>query len=364
MLKCITKILSSRLQSKILQLVHTNQYGFIKGRTIHDCLAWSFQFLHLCHHSKKKIIILKLDFEKAFDRVEHQAILEILKHKGFSEKWVSWVQNLLSTTSSAVLLNGIPGKNFKCKRGVRQGDPLSPLLFVLAADLLQSIINKAWQAGTLKHPLSDDFQDDYPIVQYADDTLLVLPGDTRSLFCLKGLLKSFADSTGLHVNFDKSFMVPINMSVERVTHLANTFSCQVGEMPFTYLGLPLGTTKPSITEFAPLITKMERRLTGISKFLSYNGRLILVNSVFSALPTFYMCTIKLPPAVIKQIDIYRKHCLWDKGDINRKGKCLVAWETACRPKDEGGLGIIDIQKQNEALLLKFLDKFYNRADLP
>jgi hypothetical protein len=68
-----------------------------------------------------------------------------------------------------VLLNGIPRKSFKCKRGVRQGDPLSPILFVLAADLLQTIVNKAWHAGVLKHPLSDNFEDDYPIVQYADE---------------------------------------------------------------------------------------------------------------------------------------------------------------------------------------------------
>jgi hypothetical protein len=67
-------------------------------------------------------------------------------------------------------------------------------------------------------------------------------------------------------------------------------------MPFTYLGLPLGTTKPNITEFAPLTTKIERRLAGVSKFLSYNGRLILVNSIFSALPTFYMCSLKIPPS--------------------------------------------------------------------
>ena len=99
---------------------------------------------------------------------------------------------LLGSGSSCVLLNGVPGKSFKCKRGVRQGDPLSPL-FALGADLLQSIINKAWQLGVLGG--------DYPIIQYADDALLIVPVDARILFNLKGLLRSFSDSIGLHVNF-------------------------------------------------------------------------------------------------------------------------------------------------------------------
>ena len=93
--------------------------------------------------------------------------------------------------------------NLLTAKGVRQGDPLSPLLFVLAADLLQSIINRAWQNGVLKHPLSDDFGGDSPILQYANDTLLILPGDARVLFYLKGILRSFFDSTGLHINFEK-----------------------------------------------------------------------------------------------------------------------------------------------------------------
>jgi len=154
------------------------------------------------------------------------------------------------------------------------------------------------------------------------------------------------------------------MGSERAFHLANTFGCQVGDMPFTYLGLPLGTRKPTVTEFMPLMARIERRISVISKFLSYNRGHILVNSVLSALPTFYMCSLKLPPQIIKQIDFYGKHCLWDKGDINRKGKCMVAWETSCRPKDQGGLGIIDTKSQNEALLMNFLDKFYNHADIP
>jgi len=253
-----------------------------------------------------------------------------------------------------VLLNGI----------LVDQQPLSPLLFILVADLLQTVVNKAWHSGVLKHPISDSFQDDFPIVQYADDTLLILLGDARILFNLKGLLRSFSDSTGLHVSLAKSFLVPINMSNDRATHLANTFGCQVGSMPFTYLGFPLGTTKPTLIEFTPLLTRIERRLSGISKHLPYNGRLIMVNFVLSALPTFYMCSLKIPPQVIKQIDIFRKHCLWSKGDINRKGKCLAAWEVACKPKDQGGLDIIDIQSQNDALLVKYLDKFFNKADIP
>ena len=156
--------------------------------------------------------------------------MQILKYKGFSSRWISWIQNILGSGTSSVLLNGIPGKGFECKRGVRQGDPLSPLLFVLAADLLQSVVNKAWQMGILKHPLSDTFGGDFPIVQYADDTLLILPGDARTLFNLKCLLRSFSDSSGLHVNFGKSFLVPINLTDEKAIHLARTFGYSIGTM--------------------------------------------------------------------------------------------------------------------------------------
>jgi hypothetical protein len=91
------------------------------------------------------------------------------------------------------------------------GDPLSHLLFVLVADLLQSIINNANSMNLLKHALNQDFGQDYPIVQYADDNLIILPTDAIQLFTLKGLLRSFADSTGLRVNYTKSFLVPINV---------------------------------------------------------------------------------------------------------------------------------------------------------
>jgi hypothetical protein len=125
----------------------------------------------------------KLDFEKAFD-TEHQTILAMMTHLGFPKRWIVWVTNILNSGSSAILLNGVPRKFFKCKRGVRQGDPLSPLLFVLAAELLQVLINQAASLNMMKAPMPQPYED-YPIIQYADDTLLIMQADARQLFFLK-----------------------------------------------------------------------------------------------------------------------------------------------------------------------------------
>lgn len=142
-IKIITKILANRLQTLMPKMIRKNQYGFIKARPIQDCLAWSLEYLHLCHKSRREIVILKLDFEKAFDKVEHELMIQNMQAKGFPERWIMWMKMIFNSGTSAALLNGIPRKVFQCRRGVRKGDPLSPLLFVLAADFLQTILNTA-----------------------------------------------------------------------------------------------------------------------------------------------------------------------------------------------------------------------------
>jgi hypothetical protein len=226
---------------------------------------------------------------------------------------------------------------------VRQGDPLSPLLFVLAADLLQSIINKARMRNLLKLPLPDIGEQDFPIIQYADDTLLILEACPKQLFSLKAILNSFASSTGLKVNYNKSNMFPINVSLDKMVILSRTFNCQIGEMPFTYLGLPLGLARPRKEHYLPLIQRIQRRLSCSSNFLSQAGRLELVNSVFSALPMFFMCTLKIPKTIIKEIDIFRKHCLWRGNDINSKKPPLIAWNSVTQRKVNGGLGVLRLE---------------------
>ncbi len=363
-LKFISKIMANRLQPRILELVHKNQYGFIKSRTIQDCLAWAFEFIHQCQQSRRPIVIIKIDFEKAFDSVEHNAILAMLKAKGFDDTWIHCTKEILSTSSSSVLLNGVPGKFFDCKRGVKQGDPISPLLFVLAADLLQSMTNRALSNGILSLPIpTHDLK--FPIIQYADDTLIIMKACQKEIFNLKGILQSYSESTGLKINYQKSCMIHINVPEEDKDILSKTFGCQSGNLPFTYLGLPVGTTKPKIIDFAPLIDRVERRLPAVTMFLNHGQRLTLVNFVLSSLPTYYMCSLKIPKKVIDHIDRARRHCLWRKSsNLSANSHSLAAWDLVCRPKSKGGLGIINLELQNIALLMKHLDKFYNRKDVP
>jgi hypothetical protein len=191
----------------------------------------------------------------------------------------------------------------------------------------------------------------FPIVQYANDE--------AQLLHLKKILQKITLSSGMKMNYHKSCLVPINMDVSKATSLAEALWCVVGSFPFTYLGLPLGLTNPQVKHYAPLICWIERRLSASSKFLSYAGRLQLINSMLSSLPTYYMCSLKLLSTVTEEIDKYRKNCLCRSKYFNQKKYNLADSDLVNRPKDRGGLGVINLNIHNTALLLK-LDKFYRK----
>jgi hypothetical protein len=207
---------------------------------------------------------------------------------------------------------------------------------VLAPDLLQCIINKAWQQGLLHLPIPSRDESGFPIIQYADDTILVMQASKKELLCLKSLLETFGISAGLRVNYAKSALVPLNMSHQHATYMAGVFGCKIQGMPFPYLGLPMGSTKTRVEHFAPLMDRVGRRLTGISSMLTHARKLQLVNSVLSSLPTYFMCSVQVLVEVLEYINKARRNCLWRKSESSGRCQALVAWRKCTRPKKKGG----------------------------
>jgi hypothetical protein len=159
-------------------------------------------------------------------------------------------------------------------------------------------------------------------------------------------------------------LLPINISDEKAIQMAGGFGYQVGTYPFTYLGLPMGTTKPKVEDFSPLVNKVERRISATVSWLSMAGRATMADPAVSSIPIYAMCSVRMHVTNINSINRARKHGLWRGSDVVEKGKPLVAWEKVTTPKDKGGLGLKNLRIMNEALLIKHLHKFYNKEDVP
>jgi hypothetical protein len=159
-------------------------------------------------------------------------------------------------------------------------------------------------------------------------------------------------------------MVSLNMTVEKAELMTVLFGCQLQTMPFTYLGLPMGTIRPRIKHFKPIMNRMERQLTSISSLLAHVGRLQLVNSVLSSSPIYTMCSVAIPRTVHEYFNRIRRHCMWKSSDFHSRSKPIVAWKKYTKPKRKGGMCIINLGTQNQSFLIKHLDKFYNIRDIP
>ena len=211
----------------------------------------------------------------------------------------------LSTVHFSILINGSPCEFFGSTRGLRQGDPLSPLLFVLVMDALGRMLDKAVLEGRLFGFSVGNLEGRSMAVShllFADDTLIFCKADLDQIMILRMILIWFEVVLGLKINLGKSEIVPIG-----VVHYIDLFlvdlGCKQGSLPMKYLGFPLGAKFKDKSIWNPILEKMESRLEGWKRlYLSKGGRVTLIKSTLSNLPTYFISLFPIPSSVASRIE--------------------------------------------------------------
>jgi mannosylglycoprotein endo-beta-mannosidase len=226
--KLFMKVLALRLSGYIGKLISKSQSAFIKGRYIQDNFLYVRDLARHYHRSKTPVCLFKLDISKAFDTVSWEYLLEMLSQRGFSRRWTDWLAALLRTSSSVIMLNSNSGPRICHSRGLRQGDPLSPYLFILAMDVLSRIFEIATEEGLLT-PLKGRHAR-LRLSLYADDVMIFCNPIKSDITGIMQIMKAFGDTTGLQINMAKSSVALIRCAV--IDMMTCSLTLQVGESPF------------------------------------------------------------------------------------------------------------------------------------
>ncbi|GJX55137.1 RNA-directed DNA polymerase, eukaryota, partial [Tanacetum coccineum] len=335
--KIITKLLANRLVTVIDGLVNEVQSAFIANRQILDGPFILNEIIHWCKAKKKQTLIFKVDFEKAFDSVRWDFLDDVLKNLGFGSRWRDWIQSCLNSSKGSILVNGSPTSEFQYFKGLKQGDPLSPFLFILVMESLHLSFQKVVNAGLYKGVVLDNSLQISHLF-YADDV-----------------------ASGMRINLHKSKIMGIAVDNSLVTQAANSIGCLTLSLPFQYLGVNIGSHVSRIKSWDIVLNKVQGRLSKWkSKVLSVGGRLILLKSVLGATPIYYMSMYKAPMYMINKFEAIRSH-FFNGGDPNNRKMTFVKWENVLASKDKGGMGVSSFFAHNRAFIFKWIWRFYSQG---
>ena len=266
---------------------------------------------------------MKLDFEKAYDTIDWESVDSVLKEMGFGVRWRKWIEVCLTTARISILFNGSPCKPFKMGRGLRQGDPLSPFLFVLVAEVLNKVMVKASNIGLFQGLKVGGKREKLTHLQFADDTLLFCEANEMYLQHIKRILLSFQTYSGLAVNYSKSAILVFGKEEEWANEIARQLECRLVQLPITYLGVPLGSNMRKVSSWQCVIDKIQNRLNSWKgKCISRAGRVVLIKAVLSSLPIYYLSLFKHPTKVAQEINKIQRRFLWS-GQKNGRYNALV-----------------------------------------
>ncbi|KAL6269322.1 hypothetical protein ACE6H2_026233 [Prunus campanulata] len=296
---------------------------------------------------------LKLDMNKAYDRIEWDFLKEMLIKMGFDQTWVRLVMRCITSVRFTVLLNGKSGNPFKPSRGIRQGDPMSPYIFILVSDVLSIMLNKAMERGFVQ---GIRFSRDGPTLShlfFADDSILFLKATDRNCNAIASILNSYCHASGQMVNFEKSSVYFSPNTPQQFREIVgHILHVNITDNPGKYLGLPTmwGRSKREALNFVKerIMSKVEGWK---QKLLTQAGREILIKAVAQAIPTYPMSVFLFPGGLRRELDGILANFWW--GGNEEKNKIhWISWAELGMPKLEGGMGFRNLHDFNLALLAK------------
>ena len=210
--KILTKVLANRIKRVLDKVISKSQNAFVEGRQILDAVLIANEIVDSSLRKKECGLICKLDIEKAYDTISWEFLLQVMGKMGFEGRWLNWIKWCISTASFSILVNGSPAGFFPSSRGLRQGDPLSPYLFVIGMEILSCLLNRATGGNYLSGTKIADGRGEEMVIShllYADDTLLFCRAGNDELKFISWILMWFEAISGLKINLNKSEILPI-----------------------------------------------------------------------------------------------------------------------------------------------------------
>lgn len=361
--KLISKVMVNRLKKIFPEVISQEQSAFLPERLITDNIVAAFEMMHSIKSKKKGkagVMAVKLDMSKAYERVEWNFVEGMLVKLGFCRVWVDLVMKCISSVSYCVMINGERTEFFKPSRGLRQGDPLSPYLFLISPYLflickedLTALIKKGALTGELKGVAVCKGAPTLTHLLFADDSLFFCLADERYCREFARILKLYEEASGQQINMDKSSIyISPNIKGEKRGRLMTCLGINTVMKGEIYLGLPmiLGSSKRDF--FGSVKERIEKRILGWKeRFLSKAGREILIKSIAQSIPNFAMSYFRFPKILLNQIRSMVNNFFWGQRKKERKMH-WVAWSKVCKAKGSGGIGFRDLTQFNSALLAK------------
>ncbi|XP_058784773.1 uncharacterized protein LOC131659623 [Vicia villosa] len=302
---------------------------------------------------KRGVMALKLDMSKAYDRIEWPFVVGVLSSMGFPASMVNLIQRCISIVSYKVLVNGQPSRSFVPERGLRQGDPLSPYLFILCADVFSGLLK---QDAARKNIHGIEISRQAPMIShllFADDSLLFARANETEADCILDTMRKFLRSSGQIVNLDNSEVsFSRNVRDDAKIMICTRMGVKTILSHSKYLGLPVVFGRSKREVFNLVIERVWKKIKGWKeRFLSTAGKEVLIKAVVQAIPSYIMSCYKLPETVCHEIEAMIAKFWWGSREGEKKVHWMN-WEKMARAKEAGGMGFRGISAFNTSLLGK------------